>query len=843
MKKNIILILFFSILFSLFFAEGIQAVNQEAYIVLVEYSLDDPSFGPYNSLSETGVIAWVEDINGPASGGKIYRVAAGAPSRFYPLSLSGVFDYQGDRIAEIDSTKHADLKIYSRYTVKNTGSYPIEALRATHGVDITWGREGSPSLWSIEGGPLLQPLGYLNPGETKNEIFVTGIKNFPQGYIWKPIILGWPDGNTMPNENLGLKAVFYFKGPDFSPPEIDCYRGSSDQKMEYGGTYTHTCTYTNSSLSMVYLSLNSFIQSRLEGTWGARWIPPAEIPQSAIFYHSFGDVIVALNPNQILNRDTTFTINDIFSPGRRNVNLNVLQFGYCHLLCLDSNCNNLSSLRLCHWPRIGYGVGKYLGVKDPGTISTAIIGASGRPAYRTYFDLWNPHTTQNETVQNKDYYVDIQILKKGDFWYKDGSTAVSGRHYKLFVGDLKQEPGATPVFPGIFWANDGQSYPFFFEIPDIDLIPAGQTYELYTTTVWVNHPRTGVDEPLDQIVRSFAPGTFLSLENVKLPSDQFSLSTNNNYIWNFSSFPVDAQITLSENIPNFSITTPLPITLSLGPGEKRFFPIGFQYSGSKPSSDTTGSLAGNAFILIAGNPVISDSDNATIFIEKSSGVPTATDLSVNEDVCSLTGGARYRFSWRFLEPGDSQSAYRVQVFRVGSNQKVIDTGKISSVSQVFVNNPPTFSLLGWGTSYYWQLKVWDSQMPALDSAWITGASFTTPVHSYPYPEFTFSPPKPSAKESIDLIDSSKCYSSPGNIEYDCRNNISNRYQWDFKGDGTIDCDSNTDPACRGSVSTIFPHEGPYKVALKITDNVGTCEIINEIIVNLPMPSWQEISPF
>jgi len=850
MRKISLPIFFLLIFLSLFFEREVLAVVQEAYIVLVEYSIDDPSFGPYNPATGKGVIAWIEDTNGPTSGGKVYRVAPSAPTRFYPGSIVGFFEYEGDRITDINTTIYS--KLYSRYTVKNTGTYPIEDL-STWGGSIDWGTETFSTGWSTDDFSILR-LGYLNPGETKYEIYFSEIKDFPKGYIWKPIVLGWPDGNTMPNENDWGKATFYALGPDFSPPKMDCPT-LPDKEIEYGGTYTNTCTYQNSSSETVYLELSSSFSTGLCGTWGARWTP-AQIPHKAIFYHYFGSEKITLNPGQTLNRDTTATIGEIDSPDHRNVNLSHLGAGYYHYLCLDSTCTKLSSLYLCRWPTIGHGAGKYLGIKDPGTLSTTVIGANDKPAYRTYFDLWNPDTNYNEIVGEEDYYIDIQILKEGDDWYQDASTAL--RHYKFLVEDLEQEPGATPVFPGVFSANDDNAYPFFYEIPDIDQIPPDQAYELYITTIWINHPRTNVDEPIDQIARSFAPGLYLKLENIYLSAGQYTLTTSNNYIWNFSSFPLDVEINLTENIPQFSISTSLPINFTLGPGEKRFFQVDFQYSGNKPSSDVNGNLFGNSFIQISDNLMDSDTDIAPIFIEKSANSPPNKPTS---EGVTWSGGCAYviaipTFQWIYDDPDDDpQAGYQIRVransnFPVdGQNNPILQPDEFkcggqvcSAENQYTYFSPIPQEWIGWAahnTNYYWTVRVKDN----LDnwSEWSDPCSFNTPAHTYPEPDFTHDPETPSAGQEVTFIDDSVCYDT-NNSPYSCKDNAGNRYLWDF-GDGNS-CDSNINSGCRGDVTHNYEVQDDYTVTLFVTDNLGTCDTNGDtpVSIRLPLPEYKEVPP-
>jgi hypothetical protein len=225
--------------------------------------------------------------------------------------------------------------------------------------------------------------------------------------------------------------------------------------------------------------------------------------------------------------------------------------------------------------------------------------------------------------------------------------------------------------------------------------------------------------------------------------------------------------------------------------------------------------------------------------------PSATNLSVDPpnstDYCGITGYPLVRLKWQFSDPGDSQSAYQIQVATSsGFSPLVLDTGKITGPtgqSQAFVIQSP-YPTLSWNTTYYWRLKVWDSQdTPSTD--WIVyPESFTTASHSYPYPDFTLPPQNPAIGEVVTFTDKSKCYSSPGNTEDNCSTSGSISYLWDF-GNGQF---STT----KGNATTTYTTTGPKTVRLTIIDNSLTppddCDTTRQVTIALPLPEYKEVPP-
>jgi len=202
--------------------------------------------------------------------------------------------------------------------------------------------------------------------------------------------------------------------------------------------------------------------------------------------------------------------------------------------------------------------------------------------------------------------------------------------------------------------------------------------------------------------------------------------------------------------------------------------------------------------------------------------PSAINLLVTEaDYC----GAPYPpiiLSWQFSDPnpGDTQSAYQVQV----DNQSwfpspEVDSGKVNSSHNEYAPIGLSFN-----TTYYWRVRVWDNQDTV--SAWSVGPSFTTDLHPYPDPDFSWSPPYPTANELIQFIDQTICYDTDATC---------NLWFWNF-GDGNSTTTQNPTHS--------YLETGTYTVTLEVTDGTGyTCSISKALNVELPLPEWKEIPPF
>jgi PKD repeat protein len=852
MKKVNFSLLIFLIFASLFLSQKVLAI-QQAYIEKIEYSIDDNTYGPYNAATGRGLIAWVIDYNNEAKYGKVYYAAPTAT----PDGGNGSsnFTYNGGNIAVVNTTQHS--RLYTRYTVYNTGDDPIEGITASVKGDY-YGTKTSILSWKKDGDISGTPLSsrYLQPDSGPYyEQYVTTILNFPNGYLWKPIMLGWDEGHLFENERLGQRAILRTIGTDFYPPGISCTvepppsspspsqyypKSPEDIYIEHGGHYKSKCTLRNlSSINTSYTKVYLNYESRLSWLTYARY-------KEATYLHNFDSEIITLAPGESKTIYNEITVNDTSSePGYRNVNFSHLAASYTFYSCKNASCSQQAPLNLNISPSFGRGPGKYLAVDDPGTFSKTYIGSNGNPTYKAYFNLWNPDTKYNEAVFGTDYDIDIQILEKGDTWRQDASNAI--RHYIIPVLGLTQETGASPAFPGYFaanWSTQGRedSFPFVFEIPDVQTFSSSAEYKLYFTTIWKNHPRTSKNEPIDRINRSFAPGLDLQLGPVVLPPNQSTFSTTNS-IWNFSSQTLNVKIKLEESIsdPNFTFSLssnlcspPETATLcfTLNPGQIITFPIDFRYNGPKPLNDIFGNLTGAAsFQVSGGSYLISDTDISSITIEKAGNPPTAHNLYVTPpnpgDYCGITAYPPVRLNWEF----SGQSAYMIQVDDDEDFSSLeVETGKISRNSQSYVLQQ-VGERLSWGKTYYWRLKVWSGNNP---SGWIyppnppgqttprPGAPFQT-THPWPDPDFSLSPEHPNAKEKIEFTDLSQFYDSSAS------------WFWDF-GDGQGSTEQNPTHS--------YSSSGDFSVTLTITDSDNySCSETKGSNIRLPLPEWKEITPF
>lgn len=213
--------------------------------------------------------------------------------------------------------------------------------------------------------------------------------------------------------------------------------------------------------------------------------------------------------------------------------------------------------------------------------------------------------------------------------------------------------------------------------------------------------------------------------------------------------------------------------------------------------------------------------------------PTAENLSVDASssfiICGETLGSRAKFSWSFVDPGDSQSAYQIQISTTSNFSSIfLDTGQVPSQSSEFLLQRPYYPLLEWGQHYYWRLMVWDSHGASSD--WILGPEFDTPSHSYPTVDFSFKPQKPTINEVVEFINNSKCYTLEGTT-------TCSSFSWTFVG-------GNPNSSNLENPTTTFITIGPHDVSLRVTDPENyQCTATTTIYATFPLPFWKEIPPF
>jgi len=218
----------------------------------------------------------------------------------------------------------------------------------------------------------------------------------------------------------------------------------------------------------------------------------------------------------------------------------------------------------------------------------------------------------------------------------------------------------------------------------------------------------------------------------------------------------------------------------------------------------------------------------TVDIEVSANtLPQAIPQTPIVDSYCEVRNAHITLPWQFsdLDPGDTQEAWQVQIATNQNFQQqfiVDDTGDDPPQTGANTEYSPASGVLEFNeTTYHWRVKVWDEFD---ESPWATGTSFTTPVHTFPNPNFTFSPAFPSAEEQIGFTDQTTFASGSSG----------QGWSWDFGDTGTS---SQQNPV------HVYQENGAYAVTLIAEDDAGSCQTQKTVNVTLPFPAWQEISPF
>ncbi|MDD5433586.1 MAG: hypothetical protein PHE77_02950, partial [Candidatus Pacebacteria bacterium] len=172
------------------------------------------------------------------------------------------------------------------------------------------------------------------------------------------------------------------------------------------------------------------------------------------------------------------------------------------------------------------------------------------------------------------------------------------------------------------------------------------------------------------------------------------------------------------------------------------------FSGWAWGGETTGWLSFNA---------VNDSCPYPYKVQTSFKFNTKPTVSIssNPSLVNECTNPAYSFSWTFSDPdiGDTQSAYQVQVVKTSNATWVAGSGEFdetasspSQTKEILLSPSPGLNQLGYNTAYQWRVRVWDSG--GLASDWAYGNNFTTPLHIYPTPDFTWSPQVPFTNQTV-----------------------------------------------------------------------------------------------
>ncbi|MCD6114841.1 hypothetical protein J7J74_00935 [bacterium] len=217
----------------------------------------------------------------------------------------------------------------------------------------------------------------------------------------------------------------------------------------------------------------------------------------------------------------------------------------------------------------------------------------------------------------------------------------------------------------------------------------------------------------------------------------------------------------------------------------------------------------------------------------------------SENYCVAEQTGRIVFEWTYSDP-DSDPETRFD-FRINDTNNVNDPNPevdrtISGLNNpspttnnqsVFVVSSPQPDKLQYNKTYYWWVRVWDSQ--GNNSDWQYGGSFTTKPHAYPYVSFSWNPEEPAVEEVVLFINQSKCYDNFNN-EVNCSS-----YLWTIPP--TAEFTNGTDQTSKDP-QVIFHETGEdIPITLRVTDASGySCEKTINIQINAPLPGWIEVPP-
>jgi len=208
-------------------------------------------------------------------------------------------------------------------------------------------------------------------------------------------------------------------------------------------------------------------------------------------------------------------------------------------------------------------------------------------------------------------------------------------------------------------------------------------------------------------------------------------------------------------------------------------------------------------------------------------IPSAQDLESSQpDYCTMNPAASFKWSFASDDVSASQASYRIQIAKNQSFANLVYDSQVVNTGSESYSIP--VGIIDYDKTYYWRLKVIDSY--GMESDWILGGPFSTPVQAAPHPVINFAPKTPIVLQRMSFDSAtSYCYSGPNKIA--CGDDSTVAYRWDF---------GNGDTSTLAGDTTVFESKDEYTVKLNITSGSLTCSTSKVMNVNETLPTWQEV---
>ncbi len=165
----------------------------------------------------------------------------------------------------------------------------------------------------------------------------------------------------------------------------------------------------------------------------------------------------------------------------------------------------------------------------------------------------------------------------------------------------------------------------------------------------------------------------------------------------------------------------------------------------------------------------------------------------------------------------------------------IKSGTATQDTVIVSSNPTPGLQLAFNTTYYVRVKVWDTLGPIPNTAPSITKTFTTPVHAYPWPSFTWSTPIKVGKPMTFTNTTTLAPGSVGQI-----------WGWIFCAD-VSQCKTPTSNQQGPLISNTYYQSNPspgFPVQLTVRDDAGICSTTNNVPVGGSfIPIWREIAPY